>query len=167
MVGHPCIAIPHHITGIFGQGWEREKTRGLGAMAGRMTVQQTYSTKTPVCGRQVSPNPQAVSACRLGSPANGNTRACCRRRRRRFHCSSFGRRALRSPQRSRPRPLCRVDPCSTFQGALAAVSLPAATDNSTTPRLNTKGCMNSAKNFFLPSVKKTFVSAPWCRSSPC
>lgn len=38
-------------------------------MAGRMTVQQTYSTKTPDCGRQVSPNPHAVSACRLGSPS--------------------------------------------------------------------------------------------------
>jgi len=31
VVGHPCIAIPHHITGIFGQGWEREKnTRAWG-----------------------------------------------------------------------------------------------------------------------------------------
>ena len=47
--------------------------------------------------------------------------------------------ALRSPQRSLSRPLCRVDPYSIGRVALAAVSLPAATDNSTTPRLNGKG----------------------------
>lgn len=42
--------------------------------------------------------------------------------------------ALRPPQRSLSRPLCRVDPYSIGRVALAAVSLPAATDNSTTPR---------------------------------